>query len=81
MGNKVKIKALRINPKKSISFINDFIESSSEDDLNLKWFSSSVCNSERRRFNLTKSANNIKPFIGGHAAVGVMNDESYINKK
>lgn len=81
MVNKIKIKALQINPKKSISFINYFTEPLSKDDLNLKWFSSSVCNSERRRFNLTKSANNIKPFIGGHEAVGVLNDGSYINKK
>ena len=81
MGSKMKINGLCINPKKNISFISDLIKPSSLDDLNLKWFSSSVCNSERRRFNLTKSAGNKKPFIGGHEAVGFLNDNSYLNKK
>ena len=81
MEKKIKIKALRIEPKKNISFINDYTSPSSKDDLNLKWFTSSVCNSERRRFNLTKSAKNIKPFIGGHEAVGFLNNGSYLNKK
>ena len=51
--NKLNIKALLISPKKDISFINDVINQSSKNDLEIKWISSSVCNSERRRFNLT----------------------------
>ena len=62
--NKLNIKALLISPKKDISFINDVINQSSINDLEIKWISSSVCNSERRRFNLTKSAKNKLPFIG-----------------
>tara|TARA_B100000965_G_C19552882_1_gene740859 strand:- start:489 stop:1628 length:1140 start_codon:yes stop_codon:yes gene_type:complete len=82
MNNKINIKALCINPKKNISFINDVIKPSSIDDFQIKWISSSVCNSERRRYNLTKSATNKKPFIGGHEAVGIINDDSsYISKK
>ena len=82
MNNKINIKALCINPKTNISFINDKIKPSSNHDIQIKWLSSSVCNSERRRFNLTKSAGNKKPFIGGHEAVGIINDESsYISKK
>lgn len=80
--NKLNIKALLISPKKDISFINDVINQSSKNDLEIKWISSSVCNSERRRFNLTKSAKNKLPFIGGHEAVGTINDESsYLSKK
>lgn len=80
--NKINVKALLINPQKNIKFINDVIEQSSINDYPIKWISSSVCNSERRRFNLTKSAKNKKPFIGGHEAVGIINDDiSYLSKK
>ena len=81
MDNKINIKALCIEPKNKISFINNVIKKSSTDDVLIKWVSSSVCNSERRRFNLTKSAQNNKPFIGGHEAVGYINDASYLSKK
>ena len=41
---------------------------------------SSVCNSERK-FNLTKSADDKDPFIGGHEAVGSIVGEDYPIKK
>lgn len=81
MKNNVRIKALFIEPKKDIYFKNLNIKNNNDDDVLIKWTTSSVCNSERRRFNLTKSAGDKNLFIGGHEAVGIIESENYIKKK
>ena len=54
----MKIKALVIEPKNDIYFKEIDINKFEDSDVKIKWTISSVCNSERRRFNLTKSAIN-----------------------
>jgi threonine dehydrogenase-like Zn-dependent dehydrogenase len=77
----MKIKALVIEPKNDIYFKEIDINKFEDSDVKIKWTVSSVCNSERRRFNLTKSATNKDPFIGGHEAVGTIETEKYISRK
>ena len=77
----MKIKGLVIKPKDKIFFKNIEINKKKKSDVKVNWILSSVCNSERRRYNLTKSANDTNSFIGGHEAIGVIEDETYPNKK
>ena len=77
---KLKSKALIINPKKSIFFKDIIIERNSDSEVKTEWTVSSVCNSERRRFNLTKSHTDPDSFVGGHEAVGVIESEFYIKR-
>ena len=79
--DKIKIKALIIEPKKDVFFKNIDITKDQDSDVLVKWEVSSVCNSERRRYNLTKSSNDKDSFIGGHEAVGVIESENYITRK
>ncbi len=81
MKKSIKIKALFIEPKKDIYFKDVDIKKIDDDDVLIKWTISSVCNSERRRYNLTKSANDKNVFIGGHEAVGIIESEKYITKR
>ena len=81
MMNSQKIKALVIEPKNDIFFKDININKVEDSEVLIKWAISSVCNSERRRFNLTKSANDKDAFIGGHEAVGIIESEKYISKK
>ena len=79
--NKLKVNALVIEPLKKVFFKDILISKKNKSDIKVDWAVSSVCNSERRRYNLTKSAADDKPFIGGHEAVGYISDESYPKKK
>ena len=81
MKDSVLTKALVIEPKKDIYFKEINITKSNDSDVLVKWVVSSVCNSERRRFNLTKSATDKDSFIGGHEAVGIIESENYIAKR
>ena len=78
--NKLKVNALVIEPLKKVYFKDIFLSKKNKSDVKIDWAVSSVCNSERRRYNLTKSAADDKPFIGGHEAVGYISDESYPKK-
>ena len=72
--------ALIIKPKDNV-FIRD-ISINKKDSFEVKtsWTVSSVCNSERRRFKLTKSHTDSNAFVGGHEAVGVIDGEHYLEK-
>jgi len=72
--------ALIIKPKDSV-FIKDIsIDKKDSFEVKTTWTVSSVCNSERRRFNLTKSHTDSNAFVGGHEAVGVIDGEHYLEK-
>ena len=72
--------ALIIKPKDSV-FIKDIsIDKKDFFEVKTTWTVSSVCNSERRRFNLTKSHADSNAFVGGHEAVGVIEGEHYLEK-
>tara|TARA_B100000579_G_C22817676_1_gene848810 strand:+ start:68 stop:1198 length:1131 start_codon:yes stop_codon:yes gene_type:complete len=77
MKDIININGLLIKPKEDILFKKINISRKKDSDVIVKWNVSSVCNSERRRFNLTKSANDKDPFIGGHEAVGSIVGEDY----
>ena len=77
----MKINALLIEPKKSISLTELSLEKKNSTDVLIEWEISAVCNSERRRYNLTKSAGDTDSFIGGHESVGFIKDDPYIQKK
>jgi threonine dehydrogenase-like Zn-dependent dehydrogenase len=79
--NKLKVNALVIEPLKKVYFKDIFLSKKNKSDVKIDWAVSSVCNSERRRYNLTKSAFDDKPFIGGHEAVGYISEESYPKKR
>lgn len=81
MMDAINIKGLLIKPKEDILFERFKISKKKESDVLIEWKISSVCNSERRRFNLTKSANDKNSFIGGHEAVGTIIGEDYPIKK
>lgn len=81
MDQKISIEGLYIKPKQDILFKNIKISKKNISDVMIEWNISSVCNSERRRFNLTKSANDKDPFIGGHEAVGSIVGEDYPTKR
>ena len=73
-------KVLIIKPKDKVLISEIFIKQKSSLDVKTKWLVSTVCNSERRRFNLTKSHDDKNAFIGGHEAVGVIESEHNIQK-
>ena len=50
----MNIKALIIKPKDKVSIEEISIKPKRESDVLVKWDISSVCNSERRRFNFNK---------------------------
>ena len=77
----MKTNALLIEPKKNISLTELTLEQKNSEDILIEWEISAVCNSERRRFNLTKSATDTEPFIGGHEAVGFIKEDPYFQKK
>jgi len=79
--DKLKVNALVIEPLKKVFFQDIVLQKKNISDVKIDWAVSSVCNSERRRYNLTKSASDDKPFIGGHEAVGHISEESYPKKK
>ena len=81
MNKKIKIKALLITPKDKVFFKNIDLSSKKDSDVVVKWHISSVCNSERRRYNLTKSSEDTNTFIGGHEVIGYVNGEHYPKKK
>ncbi len=80
METSLKIKGLIIEPKKEVYFKELEINNNEDSNVIIKWAISSVCNSERRRYNLTKSKNDTKFFIGGHEAVGSIESENYIKR-
>ena len=53
--NKLKVNALVIEPLKKVFFKDINLSKKNNDEIEVKWAISSVCNSERRRYNLTKS--------------------------
>ena len=75
--DKLKVNALVIEPLKKVFFKDIFISKKNKSDIKIDWAVSSVCNSERRRYNLTKSANDKSSFIGGHEAIGIIEGETY----
>ena len=75
------IQALVIKPKESVKIEKIPLKKKSSKEELVTWEISSVCNSERRRFNLTKSKEDNMPFVGGHEAVGFIEDEKYINRR
>lgn len=77
MNKELKIKALLITPKDNVFFKNINIPKTNDSDITMKWHISSVCNSERRRYNLTKSKDDKNTFIGGHEVIGNIIDENY----
>ena len=77
MNKKIKIKALLITPKDKVFFKNIDLSSKKDSDVIVKWHISSVCNSERRRYNLTKSKDDKESFIGGHEVIGSIIEENY----
>mgnify|MGYP006090334411 CR=1 FL=1 len=81
MSDTIKINGLLIKPKEDVLFKNLNISKRKDSDVLIEWGISSVCNSERRRFNLTKSATDIDSFIGGHEAVGSIAAENYPIKR
>lgn len=81
MSDRIKINGLLIKPKDDVLFKNLNISKKKDSDVLIEWGVSSVCNSERRRFNLTKSATDTAPFIGGHEAVGSITTENYPIKR
>ena len=72
--------ALIIKPKDSVVIKDISIDKKDFFEVKTTWTVSSVCNSERRRFNLTKSHTDSNAFVGGHEAVGVTNGEHYLEK-
>lgn len=62
---------LLITPRKDVALQDIKIDKNHESDVQISWAISTVCNSERRRFNLTKSHHDLRSFVGGHEAVGV----------
>ena len=78
--NKLKVNALVIQPLKKVFFKDINLSKKNNDEIEVKWAISSVCNSERRRYNLTKSKEDKEPFIGGHEAVGFITQETYPKK-
>ena len=78
--NKLKVNALVIEPLKKVFFKDINLSKKNNDEIEVKWAISSVCNSERRRYNLTKSKDDKEPFIGGHEAVGYITQETYPKK-
>lgn len=77
MNKQLEINALLISPKDKVFFKNINLTNINNTDVIIKWHISSVCNSERRRYNLTKSLDDKNTFIGGHEAIGCINGESY----
>ena len=75
------VKALIIKPKERVKLEEISLEKKSSNEELVTWEVSSVCNSERRRYNLTKSKDDSLAFIGGHEAVGFIEDEKYINRR
>ncbi len=71
---------LLIKPKENVFLKNIKIEQKNQSEVKTTWLVSSVCNSERRRFNLTKSHNQLNTFVGGHEAVGFLEDEFYVKR-
>ncbi len=78
--NSIKTKALIIAPKREVYFKEIKIEQKDLSEVEMNWEISSVCNSERRRFRLTKSHNDAREFVGGHEAVGSVEEKSYLKK-
>lgn len=81
MSNTLEINGLLIKPKEDVIIKNLSISKIKKSDVLVDWSISSVCNSERRRYNLTKSATDKDPFIGGHEAVGTISIENYPIKR
>ena len=81
MTNSFSTKALVIEPQKNVYIDSVEIRRNSQEELKLSWLVSAVCNSERRRFKLTKSHKDNFPFIGGHEAIGFSESDTYIRKK
>ncbi len=78
--SKLKVNALVVEPLKKIFFKDINLSKKNDSEIELDWAISSVCNSERRRYNLTKSKEDNEPFIGGHEAVGLSSLETYPKK-
>ena len=76
----ISTKVLIIKPKDKILISEVFIKQKCSLDVKIKWSVSTVCNSERRRFNLTKSHYDKNAFIGGHEAIGVLVNEYNIQE-
>ena len=55
--------ALIINPKQDVFFSNIQVVQKEISEMKTNWIISSVCNSERRRFNLTKSHHDSNSFV------------------
>lgn len=70
-----KTQAVLISPKQDVIIKDIELQKSDSAELKLSWLISAVCNSERRRYNLTKSHEDDKSFIGGHEAVGRIEPE------
>ena len=76
----IKTEALLITPGSEVCIKEISLRQRNAKELETTWFASSVCNSERRRFNLTKSHDDVKTFIGGHEAIGILSEDTYIKK-
>ena len=79
----INTNALMITPGSDVRLENIIIKERNAAEVKTSWLTSSVCNSERRRFNLTKSHGDTETFIGGHEAVGFLSDEmdAYIKRR
>ena len=77
----INTKALIVEPKKNIHFENITLKKNNTSEVKIEWHISSVCNSERRRYNLTKSHTDDNSFVGGHEAIGYIKDEVYIKNR
>jgi threonine dehydrogenase-like Zn-dependent dehydrogenase len=77
----INTRALIVEPKKNIYFDNITLKANNISEVKTEWYISSVCNSERRRYNLTKSHTDDNPFVGGHEAIGNIKSESYIKNR
>ena len=74
-------KALIIEPKKEVYFKEISLSRKDISEVDISWNVSTVCNSERRRFKLTKSHNDTRKFVGGHEAVGFINEDGHLKKR
>tara|TARA_Y100000591_G_C21852320_1_gene712507 strand:+ start:3453 stop:4565 length:1113 start_codon:yes stop_codon:yes gene_type:complete len=77
----LNVRALQIEPLNDVKFIDLELSSTNVLEDTVVWETSSVCNSERRRFSLTKSHDDKEPFIGGHEAVGYIESDVYIKRR
>lgn len=75
------VRALLIEPLNDVRFIDYDIKQAHSNEEIVTWETTSVCNSERRRYSLTKSHNDRKSFIGGHEAVGFIETDQYIKRR